>query len=57
MAAVLELSEVRNILAERVMEWTQEWKQQGVAEGIKEGIKKGIKKVAREANCCCYRDY
>jgi flagellar biosynthesis/type III secretory pathway protein FliH len=57
LAAVLELSEVRNILAERVMEWTQEWKQQGVAEGIKEGIKKGIKKVAREANCCCYRDY
>ena len=24
--AVLELSEVQNMLAERVLEWTQEWK-------------------------------
>jgi hypothetical protein len=35
--AVLELSEVRDMLAERVMEWTREWKQQGLDEGLKEG--------------------
>ena len=27
--AVLELSEVRNMLAERTIEWTQAWKQEG----------------------------
>ena len=39
--AVLELSEVQNMLAERVLEWTQEWKQQGLDEGRKEGHKEG----------------
>ena len=39
--AVLELSEVRNMLAERVLEWTQEWKQQGLEEGIKRGRQEG----------------
>ena len=34
-----ELSEVRNMLAERVIEWTQEWKQQGLEEGREEGHK------------------
>ena len=39
--AVLELSEVHDMLAERVMEWTREWKQQGLDEGLKEGLKEG----------------
>jgi predicted transposase YdaD len=39
--AVLELSEVQNMLAERVLEWTQEWKQQGLDEGRQEGLKAG----------------
>ena len=37
--AVMELSEVKNMLAERVMEWTEQWKQQGLEEGRKEGRK------------------
>lgn len=41
--AVLELSEVQNMLAERVLEWTREWKQQGLDEGRKEGRKEGHK--------------
>ena len=41
--AVLELSEVRNMLAERVIEWTQEWKRQGLEEGRKEGREEGRK--------------
>lgn len=35
--AVLELNEVQNMLAERVIEWTEQWKQQGLEEGRKEG--------------------
>jgi hypothetical protein len=35
--AVVELSEVQDMLAERVLEWTREWKQQGLDEGRKEG--------------------
>ena len=30
---VRELSEVRDMLAERVLEWTEEWKQQGLQQG------------------------
>ena len=39
--AVVELSEVQDMLAERVLEWMQEWKQQGLDEGRKEGRKEG----------------
>ena len=39
--AVLELSEVQDMLAERVLEWTREWKQQGLDEGRQEGHKEG----------------
>ena len=39
--AVLELNEVRNMLAERVMEWTEEWKRQGLEEGRQEGRQEG----------------
>ncbi len=38
---MLEPSRVRNMLAERVIEWTQEWKRQGLDEGRKEGRKQG----------------
>lgn len=40
---VTELEEVRNMLSERVQEWTHQWKQQGLDEGKREGIKEGIK--------------
>jgi hypothetical protein len=35
--AVLEPSEVQDMLAERVLAWTREWKQQGLDEGRQEG--------------------
>ena len=35
--AVRELSEVRDMLAERVLEWTEEWKQQGLQQGLRQG--------------------
>ena len=34
---VSELSEVRDMLADRVKEWTKEWKAEGIAEGKAEG--------------------
>ena len=32
-----ELQEVKSMLAERVIEWTEEWEQQGLQEGLQEG--------------------
>ena len=32
-----ELHEVRSMLAERVVEWTEEWKRQGLEEGLQQG--------------------
>ena len=42
MDAVNDLSEVRDMLAERVMEWTEEWKQQGLQEGLQQGLQQGL---------------
>jgi hypothetical protein len=41
--AVLELSGVGNMLAERVIECTQEWKRQGLEEDHKKSLEKGRK--------------
>ena len=38
---VVELQEVRTMLAERVKEWTQEWVQQGLQQGRQEGRQEG----------------
>jgi hypothetical protein len=38
-----ELQEVKSMLAERVIEWTEQWKQQGLQEGIEQGIHRGRK--------------
>ena len=40
--ALDDLSEVRHMLSERVIEWTQQWKAEGMDEGIKKGIQQGI---------------
>jgi len=37
-----KLSEVKNMLAERVIEWTEEWKQQGRQEGLQQGLQQGV---------------
>ena len=42
-ATVLELSEVRNMLAERVIEWTREWEQASRKKGREEGREEGLK--------------
>lgn len=40
--AVTELQEVRSMLAERVIEWTQDWKQMGLEEGLQRGRQQGL---------------
>ena len=39
--ALNDLQEVRSMLAERVIEWTEEWKQQGLKQGLEQGRQEG----------------
>jgi predicted transposase YdaD len=43
-----ELEEVRNMLAEKVQEWTEQWKQQGLQEGREQGLEEGLKEGLKE---------
>jgi predicted transposase/invertase (TIGR01784 family) len=48
---VQDLQEVRSMLAERVVEWTEEWKREGFEEGFEDGFEEGVGKslaAARE---------
>jgi hypothetical protein len=36
-----ELYEVRDMLAERVKEWTEQWKQEGLSQGLERGRMEG----------------
>jgi predicted transposase YdaD len=45
---VADLQEVRSMLAERVIDWTQQWKQEGLEEGRKEGRLEGLQKGRQE---------
>ena len=36
-----DLLEVKTMLAERVIEWTEQWKQQGLQEGLQQGLQQG----------------
>jgi len=45
---VVELQEVRSMLAERVKEWTEQWKAEGLAEGRAEGLALGIEEGRRK---------
>ncbi|MDI6792416.1 MAG: Rpn family recombination-promoting nuclease/putative transposase, partial [bacterium] len=40
--SVIELQEVKNMLAERVKEWTMEWKEEGLQAGRQEGLQEGL---------------
>ena len=40
-----QLEEVRNMLAERVVDWTQQWRQEGRQEGWQEGRQEGRQEV------------
>ncbi|RMH18246.1 MAG: transposase, partial [Acidobacteria bacterium] len=37
------LEELRTMLEERVLQWTEEWKQQGLQEGRRVGLREGLK--------------
>jgi flagellar biosynthesis/type III secretory pathway protein FliH len=38
---VMDLKEVKSMLAERVMEWTRQWEQEGFQKGYERGFKEG----------------
>jgi predicted transposase/invertase (TIGR01784 family) len=42
---VADLQEVRSMLAESVMDWTQQWKQEGLEEGRQEGRQEGRREM------------
>lgn len=41
-AELNELHEVRDMLSERVKDWTEQWKRDGMAAGMKEGLAQGM---------------
>jgi len=45
MPEVSELSEVRDMLQERVIQWTEEWKQDGLRQGRVEGLRAAMVKL------------
>jgi flagellar biosynthesis/type III secretory pathway protein FliH len=47
-AEVSELEEVKSMLAERVVEWTQEWQKEGFEKGLMTGLAKGRAALLRE---------
>jgi flagellar biosynthesis/type III secretory pathway protein FliH len=40
-----DLQEVKSMLAERAMDWTQQWKQEGLEEGLQEGRQEALAEV------------
>jgi hypothetical protein len=42
------LLEIKTMLAERVIEWTQQWKEEGRQEGMQTGIQKGKAQLLQE---------
>lgn len=42
------LEESRDMLKERVVEWTREWERQGLEKGLQEGMRKGMRRGRRE---------
>jgi hypothetical protein len=43
-----DLLEIKSMLAESVIEWTEEWKRQGIQEGIRQGREKGWQEGRQE---------
>jgi putative YhgA-like transposase/uncharacterized protein DUF4351 len=46
--AMLELEEMKPMLRETVLGWTQEWKREGLEEGLEKGLEKGRKEGRRD---------
>ena len=40
--SIIELDEVRTMLAQRVQEWKQQWRKDGFAEGMEQGLEQGL---------------
>jgi predicted transposase/invertase (TIGR01784 family) len=51
-----DLQEVKSMLAERVVEWTQEWKQEGLEAGRREGLEEGLEKGLEKARGVLFRE-
>ena len=45
---VIELQEIRTMLAERVKKWTEEWKQEGLQAGLQKGRQVGLQEGRQE---------
>ncbi len=43
--SIEELGEVKNMLAERVKEWTKEWEEAGIQKGMQKGVQKGARQL------------
>lgn len=41
---VADLLEIKTMLAESVLEWTEDWKQQGLKQGLEQGLEQGVRK-------------
>jgi len=39
------LEEVRNMLTERVVDWTQQWKQEGLQQDLQQGLQQGERRL------------
>lgn len=48
---VRDLMEIKTMLEQRVIQWTQEWKAEGLAKGREEGLAKGQAKGRKEGEC------
>lgn len=46
---VADLQEVKSMLAERVVEWTEQWKQEGLEKGLQEGRQQGLQQGLQQA--------
>jgi predicted transposase/invertase (TIGR01784 family) len=53
---VADLQEVRSMLAERVIEWTQQWKQEGLEEGLEQGREEGLEQARERTRGVLLRD-
>jgi hypothetical protein len=41
---VMDLKEVKSMLAENVVEWTQQWKEEGFQQGLERGLEQGLER-------------
>jgi hypothetical protein len=52
-----DLQEVKSMLAERAMDWTQQWKQEGLEEGRQEGLREGRQEALDKVRAVLVREF